>query len=78
MKIICSGCSKKLNIPDEKIPADRELKLNCPNCQTALTVSANTPSEESDGLLPELGDSIPDKTPTPRLDETQDIAVPLK
>jgi hypothetical protein len=38
MEIICTGCNTKLNIPDEKLPKDQVVRINCPKCKTRLTV----------------------------------------
>ncbi|MBI9076962.1 MAG: zinc-ribbon domain-containing protein [Desulfatibacillum sp.] len=39
MKIECSGCHKKYNIPDEKLPKDKTVNLKCPVCQTLITIT---------------------------------------
>jgi CheY-like chemotaxis protein len=33
MQIVCPTCSKRLQIPDDKLPADRQVRLTCPACQ---------------------------------------------
>ena len=38
MDIICSKCSSKFRIPDEKIPAGRLTTLPCPNCKTRISL----------------------------------------
>lgn len=75
MKVKCPGCEKVINVPDDKIPDKGALKFNCPNCKGPVSVSRDT-KNETDGILPDLGD-LPEKTPTPQpLDETQDIPIP--
>jgi predicted Zn finger-like uncharacterized protein len=38
MDIICSSCSSKFRIPDEKIPAGRVTTLPCPRCKTRISL----------------------------------------
>ena len=38
MDIICSKCSSKFRIPDEKIPAGRVTTLPCPKCKTRISL----------------------------------------
>ena len=38
MDIICSNCSSKFRIPDEKIPAGRVTTLPCPKCKTRISL----------------------------------------
>jgi predicted Zn finger-like uncharacterized protein len=38
MDIICSSCSSKFRIPDEKIPAGRVTTLSCPKCKTRISL----------------------------------------
>jgi len=38
MEIICDQCEKRLNIPDEKIPANQRVSLSCPKCGKKLTL----------------------------------------
>ena len=38
MDIICSKCSSKFRIPDEKIPAGRVTTLPCPKCKTRIAL----------------------------------------
>ena len=40
MDIICSNCSGKFRIPDEKIPAGRATTLPCPKCKTRITLDS--------------------------------------
>ena len=39
MDIICSSCSSKFRIPDEKIPAGRVTTLPCPKCKTRISLN---------------------------------------
>jgi predicted Zn finger-like uncharacterized protein len=38
MEVVCEHCQAKLNIPDEKIPRDQAVKINCPKCGSKVTV----------------------------------------
>ncbi|MBN2420543.1 MAG: zinc-ribbon domain-containing protein [Deltaproteobacteria bacterium] len=38
MEIICSGCDTKLSIPDDKIPMDQTVRINCPKCKSKITI----------------------------------------
>lgn len=38
MQIKCTGCNKPLNIPDDKLPKDKVVFLNCPSCKTKIKV----------------------------------------
>ena len=50
MDIICSNCSSKFRIPDEKIPAGRSTTLPCPKCKTRISLDpAKKTAAASDG-----------------------------
>lgn len=73
MKVKCDGCEKVINVPDDKIPADRPLAFNCPSCKRPLSVSR--PPDSTSGVgLPDMG-GIPETTPPPPLDQTQDVPI---
>jgi len=38
MDIICSSCSSKFRIPDEKIPVGRMTSLPCPKCKVRISI----------------------------------------
>ncbi len=40
MNITCPHCQTKLNIPDEKVPKDRDSSFKCPKCHEKVKVSA--------------------------------------
>jgi predicted Zn finger-like uncharacterized protein len=48
MEIICSNCSSKFKIADEKIPVGRVTNIPCPKCKVRITV---TPPKKSAGGL---------------------------
>ena len=33
MEVSCAQCNTKLNVPDEKIPKDQMIRINCPKCK---------------------------------------------
>ncbi|NLD37969.1 MAG: hypothetical protein GX654_13960 [Desulfatiglans sp.] len=53
MEIICTGCNTKLNIPDEKLPKDQIVKINCPRCKTRLTIESQGTWEDKGDMYPE-------------------------
>lgn len=46
MNITCPHCQTKLNVPDEKIPKDRDSSFKCPKCTEKITVPASRPQED--------------------------------
>jgi hypothetical protein len=46
MEITCSQCNTKLNVPDEKIPKDQSVFLNCPKCKNRITLNTRKISNE--------------------------------
>ena len=51
MQVTCSHCNKRLEIPDEKLPTDRQVRIGCPSCRQHFTfdppapgAAANTPA----------------------------------
>lgn len=46
MNIICPHCNTRLNIPDHKIPRDKDSSFKCPKCQDKIQVFAS-PSNAS-------------------------------
>ena len=38
MELTCSGCETKLSIPDDKIPLDQTVRINCPKCKNKITI----------------------------------------
>lgn len=50
MQLECSHCEKKINIPDEKIPAGRSFSMRCPSCKGKINVDLTPPEEDGGGL----------------------------
>jgi PleD family two-component response regulator len=38
MHVSCSACGKRLQIPDDKLPTDRQVRIACPACHERFTV----------------------------------------
>ena len=57
MEIICSNCSSKFRIADEKIPVGRVTNIPCPKCKVRITVTP--PKKPAGGLagFEEAGDA---------------------
>lgn len=83
MEIICTGCNTKLNIPDEKLPKDQTVRINCPKCKTRLTIEPQEAwqeafamddmnPEEGDGEMPNLNHRKQMKGPDPSAYEEQE------
>jgi CRISPR/Cas system-associated exonuclease Cas4 (RecB family) len=57
MQVICSSCSRDINIPDNKVPQGQAFNLTCPGCKTKLRVDQHLkppepdPAEDSGGSL---------------------------
>ena len=51
MEITCDNCGTKLNIPDKKIPQDRQVVVSCPKCKKKLLI--DTRSKKQDIPQPE-------------------------
>jgi predicted Zn finger-like uncharacterized protein len=41
MEITCDQCKTTLNVPDDKIPKDRVIRISCPKCKNKITIDAN-------------------------------------
>ncbi len=44
MNLTCRQCKTKLNIPDHKIPKDKDAKISCPKCKYKITIPASPPA----------------------------------
>ncbi|WDP92105.1 MAG: zinc-ribbon domain-containing protein [Desulfobacter sp.] len=45
MNVTCPHCSTKLNLPDDKVPKDRDTSFKCPKCKGAIQVKASRPED---------------------------------
>jgi CheY-like chemotaxis protein len=55
MQIICPACTKRLQIADDKLPPDRQVRLTCPACQERFTFAP--PARQA--LAEALSDAVP-------------------
>ncbi|MDB9822755.1 zinc-ribbon domain-containing protein [Deltaproteobacteria bacterium] len=57
MEVTCAQCKTKLNVPDEKIPKDQMVRINCPKCKNKITIepAAAVPDEKSPEAFDETG-----------------------
>ncbi len=46
MEVTCQSCKTKLNIPDEKIPKDQLVRVNCPKCKNKITLDTRKADQE--------------------------------
>lgn len=55
MQIVCPTCSKRLQIADDKLPADRQVRLSCPACQEPFAFDPRgkeAPSDSASAATP--------------------------
>jgi predicted Zn finger-like uncharacterized protein len=45
MEVTCEQCKSRFNIPDDKVPKDKVLKINCPKCKGKITLGGEVPQE---------------------------------
>jgi predicted Zn finger-like uncharacterized protein len=45
MEVTCEQCKTRFNIPDDKVPKERVLKLNCPKCKGKISLGAEVPEQ---------------------------------
>jgi hypothetical protein len=64
MQIKCTGCNKPLSIPDDKLPKDKVVFLNCPSCKTRIKVDQH--------LQPPSGQGAASPNPTNAEDPKND------
>ncbi len=58
MKVQCHGCRTEFNIPDDKIPAGRALKILCPKCKAPIEINTKpTAAQISDPPAPYLSET---------------------
>jgi len=64
MKIACPTCGINANLPDDKIPKDKDFSFKCPKCGTSVPVKASAGPPEGSGFEPHAADMGSD---TPKL-----------
>jgi predicted Zn finger-like uncharacterized protein len=57
MEITCSQCNTKLNVPDDRIPKDQAVKINCPKCKNRITLDMRKTSGDASLMDASLTDS---------------------
>lgn len=62
MKVNCHSCQKVLNVPDDKIPADKPLTFKCPGCQSPVSVSRPAESPQGGGQAQPAENRVPEDT----------------
>ena len=52
MEVTCGQCKSRFNIPDDKVPKDKVLKLNCPKCKGKISLGGEAPEQpaKADGF----------------------------
>jgi hypothetical protein len=45
VEVTCGQCKSRFNIPDDKVPKDKVLKLNCPKCKGKISLGGETPEQ---------------------------------
>jgi predicted Zn finger-like uncharacterized protein len=46
MELFCDKCRTRFSIPDDKVPKDRVIKLNCPKCKGPITLGKVPPPSD--------------------------------
>lgn len=60
MEVTCEHCSARLNIPDEKLPPNRRIALDCPKCKKKLTIDTSGREQPQP-----LSESLPSEPESP-------------
>jgi len=50
MKIACPTCGSNANLPDDKIPKDKDFSFKCPKCAAPVLVKASAGNPGGDGV----------------------------
>ena len=61
MQIVCPSCAKRLQIADEKLPTDRQVRLSCPACHERFTFDPQ--AENTAGATAPNGPTMPPEPP---------------
>lgn len=56
MQIICAGCDRPINIPDEKLPKGKAFMVTCPACKTKVRVDPQPAMKEKEAPTAEWED----------------------
>jgi CheY-like chemotaxis protein len=63
MHVSCSACGKRLQIPDDKLPTDRQVRIACPACHERFTVEPPPQAVEPPLQTPAAAPSTPSSPP---------------
>lgn len=66
MELTCDQCKTKLNIPDEKIPKDQVVRINCPKCKYKITLDPRSSGPGRTILEPGQQESVTAEKETDR------------
>ena len=58
VKVQCKGCRIGFNIPDDKVPEGKVLKILCPKCKEPVEISEKAIPTELDGRVPYLSGTL--------------------
>ena len=67
MEVTCDHCQAKLNVPEDKIPQNQVVRLNCPKCKNKITIDTTTNEAPVDENHPDTGE----QSIEPRKDEEE-------
>lgn len=62
MKIACPSCGSNANLPDDKIPKDKDFSFKCPKCGASVPVKASAGDTGTAGFEPntaDMGSDVP-------------------
>jgi predicted Zn finger-like uncharacterized protein len=45
MEVACGQCKTRFNIPDDKVPKDKVVKLTCPKCKGRISLGGEAPGQ---------------------------------
>ena len=68
MEVTCEKCKTRFNIPDDKVPKDKVIKLSCPKCKGKISVRGEVleqpaKADESGELRMEMVNPLADRKP---------------
>ncbi|WP_320044213.1 zinc-ribbon domain-containing protein [uncultured Desulfobacter sp.] len=61
MKIACPSCGNNANLPDDKIPKDKDFSFKCPKCGTSVPVKAsagNAGAADFESNIADMGSDV--------------------
>ncbi|MBP8646509.1 MAG: zinc-ribbon domain-containing protein [Syntrophobacteraceae bacterium] len=71
MKFFCPGCRVTFSVPDERIPAGKEVKILCPKCRMPVERREDPPADKGlEQEKPGTGFSVVSQEPEPEEDDS--------